>query len=136
MARRRIGQESLAFTAREPGRNAALDELAAAIDGAPLAKVLDGIGAAARGEAEAGWSTSKKGRPVRGYKAQVAADGDGGIVRAVDVTPANVHDAAGMDGLLTWHPGDVDADAAHDSGGGIRAPRRRRTRRRARGTHG
>jgi len=48
MARRRIGQESLAFTAREPGRNAALDELAAAIDWAPLAKVLDGIYAARR----------------------------------------------------------------------------------------
>lgn len=51
MARRRIGQESLAFTAREPGRNAALDELAAAIDWAPLAKVLDDIYGGARGEA-------------------------------------------------------------------------------------
>jgi IS5 family transposase len=218
MARRRIGQESLAFTAREPGRNAALDELSAAIDWAPLAKVLDDIYGAARGEAawpplalfkalllgvwydlsdvklaealddrasfrrfcgfasseptpertafvrfrrellargldeklfamvvrqlevkklvvrtgtlvdatviraasdgdaEAGWNAYKKGRPVRGYKAHVAADGDGGIVRAVNVTPANVHDAAGMDGLLPWHPGDVDADAAYDSG--------------------
>lgn len=52
MARRRIGQENLAFTAAERGGNAGLDALATAIHWAPLARVLDEVDAAtARGEA-------------------------------------------------------------------------------------
>jgi IS5 family transposase len=219
MGRRRIGQESFGFVQGERGRNGRLDTLAAAIDWAPVARLIDGIHAAAKGEpawpplallkalllgflydlsdvalAEAlddrasfrrfcGFSSSEatpertafvrfrqqlvargldatlfqavvrqleaqglavrtgtlvdatvvkqasrtdgeaewcvyggKGRtPVRGYKAHVAADEDGGIVRKLVVTPANVHDSQGLAPVLPERPGRVWADSAYDS---------------------
>jgi IS5 family transposase len=53
--------------------------------------------------------------PVKGYKAHVAADEGGGIVRRVLVTPANVHDSRGMMPVLPGRPGRVWADRAYDS---------------------
>jgi len=231
MARRRIGQESLAFEAGERGCNAGLEELAAAIEWSSLARLLDEVYAdTARGEAawpplalfkalllgvwydlsdvklaealddrasfrrfcgfavseatpertafvrfrrelvargldeklfeavvrqleaerlvvrtgtlidatviresrsddaEAGWNAYAARRPVKGYKAHVAADATGGLVRAVNVTPANVHDNRGIEGLVPWQPGDVYADAAYDSGGVHERIRARRGR--------
>ena len=216
MGRRRIGQESFGFVQGERGRNARLEALAAAIDWAPVTRLIDGIHASARGEpawpplalikalllgflydlsdvglAEAledrasfrrfcGFSSSEAtpertafvrfrkalvdrdldaqlfravvrqleaqglavrtgtlvdatvvkqaaktdgeadwcvyggtGRtPVKGYKAHVAADEDGGIVRRVAVTPANLHDSRGLAPVLPARPGRVWADSA------------------------
>jgi transposase, IS5 family len=53
MARRRIGQEAFGFAQGERGRNARLDAIGQSIDWAPVAKLLDGIHAAAKGEP--GW---------------------------------------------------------------------------------
>lgn len=50
MARRRIGQESFGFVSGERDRKGRLDALAAAIDWAPVGRLLDGIHAAAKGE--------------------------------------------------------------------------------------
>jgi transposase, IS5 family len=51
---------------------------------------------------------------VNGYKAHVAADEEGGIVRRVVVTPANVHDSQGLAPVLPARPGRVWADTAYD----------------------
>lgn len=219
MARRRIGQESFGFAQGERGRNARLEALVAAIDWAPVARLIDGINASAKGEpgwpplalfkalllgflydlsdvglaealddrasfrrfcgfasteavpertafvrfrrqlvargldaqlfravvrqleaqglavktgtlvdatvirqaaktdGEAEWCVyGGAGRtPVKGYKAHVAADEAGGIVRRVAVTPANVHDSQGLAPVLPARPGRVWADSAYDS---------------------
>jgi len=219
MGRRRIGQEAFGFVQGERGRNARLDALGAAIDWARLARLLDGIHAAAKGEpawpplalfkalllglwydlsdvalaealddrasfrrfcgfasgeatpertafvrfrkalverkldaalfravvrqleaqglvvrtgtlvdatvirqpaktdGEAGWCVyaGPERTPVKGYKAHVAADEAGGIVRRVEVTAANVHDSRGFEPVLPARPGRVWADRAYDS---------------------
>jgi len=108
---------------------------------------------AARTDGEAEWCVyGGKGRtPVKGYKAHVAADEAGGIVRRVEVTPANVHDSQGLAPVLPARPGRVWADSAYDSqaihdrvrakraprgsrDGSPRGWRRRRRRRGKRGT--
>jgi transposase, IS5 family len=219
MGRRRIGQESFGFVQGERGRNARLEALAAAIEWAPVARLIDGINAAARGEPawpplalfkalllgflydlsdvalaeavddrasfrrfcgfcsaeatpertafvrfrrqlvakgldaklfqavvrqleaqglavktgtlvdatvigpaaktddEADWCVyaGPERSPVKGYKAHVAADEAGGIVRRVEVTPANIHDSRGFEAVLPARPGRVWADRAYDS---------------------
>jgi IS5 family transposase len=230
MSRRRIGQESFGFAQGERGGNGKLEAIARAIDWAPVARLLDGIHAAAKGEpawpplalfralllglwhdlsdvalAEAlddrasfrrfcGFSSSeatpertafvrfrqklvagglearlfaavvrqleaqglavrtgtlvdatvieqagktdgeaagrvyggRRRTPVRGYKAHVAADEDGGIVRRVLVTPGSVHDSRGLAPVLPARPGRVWADSAYDSHALHRAVRARR----------
>jgi IS5 family transposase len=74
------------------------------------------IRAAARDDGEAGWKAYGPDAPVRGYKAHVATDEAGGVVRRVVVTAANVHDARGAERLLDRHPGRVWADSAYDEG--------------------
>lgn len=71
------------------------------------------IQAASRGDGEAGWCAyaGPHRTPVHGYKAHVATDEGGGIVRRVAVTPGNVRDAAGM--VLPRNPGTVWADAGY-----------------------
>jgi IS5 family transposase len=75
------------------------------------------IGQAAKTDGEAAWCVygGRHRTPVRGYKAHVAADEDGGIVRKVVVTPANVHDSQGLEPVLPGRPGRVWADSAYDS---------------------
>ena len=72
---------------------------------------------AAKTDEEAEWCVYAGPRrtPVKGYKAHVAADEDGGIVRRVLVTPANVHDSRGFEPVLPARPGRVWADRAYDS---------------------
>ena len=69
---------------------------------------------AAKTDGEADWCVyGGTGRtPVKGYKAHVAADEDGGIVRRVAVTPANLHDSRGLAPVLPARPGRVWADSA------------------------
>ena len=49
---------------------------------------------------------------MHGYKAHVATDEQGGLIRGVEVTTANVHDAAELDAVLPPKPGDVYGDSA------------------------
>jgi IS5 family transposase len=72
------------------------------------------IAAASKHDGEAGWNAYAGRKPVKGYKAHIAADEDGGIVRRVAVTPANVHDSQGLATVLPRRPGRVYADAAYD----------------------
>jgi transposase, IS5 family len=96
------------------------------------------IEAASKDDGEAAWS-ARAGRPaVKGYKAHVATDEAGGIVRKLAVTPANVHDCRGLEQVLPARPGRVFADAAYDqistrariraAGGRPHIPRRRHPR--------
>ena len=73
------------------------------------------IRAGSKGDGEAGWCVygGPHRSPVKGYKAHVATDEEGGIVRRVAVTAANVPDAQGM--VLPRDPGRVWADAGYDS---------------------
>jgi transposase, IS5 family len=84
------------------------------------------VRAASDGDAQAGWKAYGQDAPVKGYKAHVATDEEGGIVRKIAVTPANVADARGAAGLLDRHPGRVWADAAYDQGAFVGRIRRRR----------
>ena len=47
---------------------------------------------------EARWAGHRRKKPVHGYKAHVATDGAGGLVRSVEITTANVHDGIMLDG--------------------------------------
>ena len=84
------------------------------------------IRAASRSDGQAGWKAWGDGAPVRGYKAHVASDEAGGIVRRVTVTAANVADTKGAARLLDRHPGRVWADSAYDQGPFVARIRRRR----------
>ncbi|HEX6010552.1 MAG TPA: IS5 family transposase [Geminicoccaceae bacterium] len=68
--------------------------------------------ASIRGDGEARWAGHRRRRPVHGYKAHVATDAGAGPVRGVEVTAANVHDAAELEAVLPSEPGDVYADSA------------------------
>ena len=74
------------------------------------------VRAASRDDGQAGWKAYGKDAPVKGYKAHVATDEGGDIVRKVTVTAANVPDARGMGRLLDRYPGRVWADSAYDQG--------------------
>lgn len=67
-------------------------------------------------DGEAGWSVRRgaKSRPVKGYKAHVAADRASALVTRVHVTPANVQDGHGMEAVLGGRPGEVYADRGYD----------------------
>ena len=73
------------------------------------------IAAASFEDGEAGWNVYARNRPIRDYKAHVAADEAGGIVRAVAVTPANLHEVTAFERVLPQRPGRVYADTAYDS---------------------
>lgn len=64
---------------------------------------------------EAHWVGHRRKAPVHGYKAHVAADADGGIVRSVETTPANVNDGRMLGAVLPESPGEVYADLAYAS---------------------
>jgi len=84
------------------------------------------VRAASREDGQAGWKAYGKDAPAKGYKAHVATDEGGDIVRKVVVTAANLPDAAGMRHLLDRHPGRVWADSAYDQGRLKEMIRRRR----------
>ena len=50
--------------------------------------------ASIRADGGAKWAGHRRRKPVHGYKAHVATDEGAGLVRGVEVTTANVHDAA------------------------------------------
>lgn len=64
-------------------------------------------------DGEARWAGHRSRKPVHGYKAHVATDQDAGLIRGVEVTTANVHDAAELGAVLPEAPGDVYGDSAY-----------------------
>jgi IS5 family transposase len=66
------------------------------------------------GDAEWG-RKSEKSEPVFGYKAHVAVDEGSHLIRAVEVTPADVHDSQAFEAVLPKGTKSVCADKAYDS---------------------
>jgi len=64
---------------------------------------------------DARW-TVKRGKPYYGYKMHVNSD-ESGIVRGMEVTPANVHDSRKLKSLISKEEEAVYADKAYDSEG-------------------
>ena len=52
-------------------------------------------------------------KPAPGYKAHIATDEEGDIIRCVEVTTANVHDGTVLEAVLPVEPGDVYGDSAY-----------------------
>lgn len=63
-------------------------------------------------DGEARWAGHRRRKPVHAYKAHVATDQDAGLIRGLEVTTANVHDAAELDAILPQDPGDTYGDSA------------------------
>ena len=72
--------------------------------------------ASIRHDREARWAGHRRRKPVHGYKAHVATDQEAGLIRGVEITTANVHDAAALETVLPSEPGDVYGDSAFASG--------------------
>lgn len=68
--------------------------------------------ASIRHDGEARWAGHRRRKPTHGYKAHVATDEAAGLVCGVEVTTANVHDAAELEAVLPSEPGDVYGDSA------------------------
>jgi transposase, IS5 family len=71
--------------------------------------------ASIRHDDEARWAGHRRRKPVHGYKAHVATDEEGGLIRGIEITTANVHDAAELAAVLPSEPGDVYGDSAFAS---------------------
>jgi transposase, IS5 family len=65
---------------------------------------------------EARWAGHRRRKPVHGYKAHISTDQNAVLIEAVEVTTANVHDAALLAAVLPAEPGEVFADSAFASG--------------------
>ncbi len=63
-------------------------------------------------DSEARWAGHRRRKPVHGDTAHVATDQEAGLIRGVEVTTANVHDAAELEAVLPAEPGDVYGDSA------------------------
>jgi IS5 family transposase len=60
--------------------------------------------ASLRSDDEARWAGHRRKKPVHGYKAHVATDETGGLVRSVEVTTANLHDGTMLAAVLeAWN---------------------------------
>jgi transposase, IS5 family len=68
--------------------------------------------ASIRQDGEARWAGHRRRKPMHGYKAHVATDQEAGLIRGVEITTANVHDAAELEAVLPPEPGDVYGDSA------------------------
>jgi IS5 family transposase len=63
-------------------------------------------------DGQARWAGHRRRKPVHGYKAHVATDQEAGLIRGVEVTTANVHDAAELGAILPDAPGETYGDSA------------------------
>jgi transposase, IS5 family len=68
--------------------------------------------ASVRQDSEARWAGHRHRKPVHGYKAHLATDEAAELILGVEVTSANVHDAAKLDAVLPDEPGEVYGDSA------------------------
>ena len=64
-------------------------------------------------DGEGRWAGHRRRKPKHGYKAHVATDQEAGLIRGVEVTTANVHDAAELAAILPDAPGDTYGDSAY-----------------------
>jgi IS5 family transposase len=64
-------------------------------------------------DSEARWAGHRRRKPVHGYKAHVATDQEAGLIRGIEVTTANIHDAAELGAILPDAPGDTYGDTAY-----------------------
>jgi IS5 family transposase len=64
-------------------------------------------------DGEARWAGHWRRKPLHGYKAHVATDQEAGLIRGVEVTTANAHDASELDAILPDAPGDTYGDSAY-----------------------
>ena len=64
-------------------------------------------------DGDAKWAGHRRRKPVHGYKAHVATDQEAGLIRGVEITTANVHDAAELTAILPDAPGDTYGDSAY-----------------------
>lgn len=69
--------------------------------------------ASIRCDREARWAGHRRRKPVHGYKAHVATDQEAGLIRGVEITTANIHDAAELAAILPEAPGDTYGDSAY-----------------------
>ena len=69
--------------------------------------------ASIRHDSEARWAGHRRRKPVHGYKAHVATDQEAGLICGVEVTTANVHDAAELEAILPNAPGPTYGDSAY-----------------------
>src|SRR3954464_9735061 len=68
--------------------------------------------ASVRHDDEARWAGHRPRKPVHGYKAHVATDQEAGLIRGMEITTANIHDAAELEAVLPPEPGAVYGDSA------------------------
>jgi IS5 family transposase len=68
--------------------------------------------ASPRHDGEARWAGHRRRKPVHGYKAHIATDQEAGLIRGVEITTANVHDAAELEAVLPPELGEVYGDSA------------------------
>ena len=68
--------------------------------------------ASIRHDDEARWAGHRRHKPVHGYKAHVATDQEAGLIRGMEITTANIHDAAELEAVLPPEPGAVYGDSA------------------------
>jgi IS5 family transposase len=71
--------------------------------------------ASIRRDDDARWAGHRRRKPVHGYKAHISTDQDAALIEAVEVTTANVHDAALMAVVLPQEPAEVYGDSAFAS---------------------
>ena len=71
------------------------------------------IASASPKDGEGRWAGHRRRKPVHGYKAHVATDQEAGLIRGMEVTTANVHDAAELGAILPEAPGDTYGDSAY-----------------------
>ena len=76
-----------------------------------LGGAVKGSGSIAAGMTAEGGHRRRK--PMHGYKAHVATDQDAGLIHGIEVTTANVHDAAELAAILPDAPGDTYGDSAY-----------------------
>lgn len=55
-------------------------------------------------DGEGRWAGHRRRKPMHGYKARVAPDQEAGPIHGVEVTAANIHDAAELGAILPEHP--------------------------------
>jgi len=64
------------------------------------------------GDSDAGFTVKRK-KPHYGYKAHVSVDQQHTLIRAVELTPANVHDSRGFDAVVCGDENKISADKAY-----------------------
>jgi len=62
---------------------------------------------------EARWAGHRRRNPMHGYKAHVATDQEANLMRGVEVTTANAHDASERATILRDAPGDAYGDSTY-----------------------